>query len=63
MNSRKMNELKVKLNKLRADVDDYDLIAKLATDPARRDAFRLLAEQTRGIADQLSRLISAGEKR
>ena len=56
-----MNELKLKLDKLRADAEDYDLIAKLATDPARRDAFRLLSEQTRDIAEQLEHLISSGE--
>jgi hypothetical protein len=56
-----MDELRSKLNKHLADAADYDLIAQLATDPERRDAFRVLAAQTRDIADKLQRLIFSGE--
>lgn len=54
-----MSELRSKLDKLRADAEDYDLTAQLATDPERRNAFRLLAAQTRDIAAQLERLIAS----
>lgn len=56
-----MDELRSKLNKLLADAADYDLIAQLATDPDRRDAFRVLAAQTRDIASKLKQLILSGE--
>lgn len=58
-----MEELKSKLDKLLADAEDYDLIAKLATDPARREAFNRLAAQTREVADKLKGLMPSGDLR
>jgi hypothetical protein len=58
-----MEELKSKLDKLLADAEDYDLIAKLATDPSRREAFNRLAAQTREVADKLKGLMPSGDLR
>ena len=52
-----MKDLEDKLEKLRLDAEDYDLIAKLATDPTRREAFRRLATQFRQMAAELEELI------
>ena len=54
-----MKDLKDKLEKLRLDAEDYDLIAKLATDRTRREAFRRLAAQFRQMATELEELIRA----
>jgi hypothetical protein len=55
-----MEELRFKLEKLLTDAEDYDLIAKLATDQTKREAFNLLAAQTRDVAENLKALIAWG---
>lgn len=55
-----MEELRFKLEKLLTDAEDYELIAKLATDQTRREAFNLLAAQTREVAEKLRALIASG---
>jgi hypothetical protein len=61
-----MKDLKEKLGKLRADAEDCDLIAKLATDKMKRETFKKLAIQLRSAATDIEAVIAqriaAGEK-
>ena len=56
--SRGMKDLKAKLEKLRADAEDCDLIGRLATDKTKRDAFTKLAIQFRSAAADLEAVIA-----
>jgi SepF-like predicted cell division protein (DUF552 family) len=48
-----MKDLQAKLEKLLLDAEDCDLIARLATDRAKRETFARIAKQLRGMADEL----------
>ena len=50
-----MKDIKQQLEKLAAEADDCDLIAKLAGDPAKRETFRRLASKYRSMHDELQR--------
>ena len=49
----RMKDLQAKLEKLLLDAEDCDLIARLATDRAKRETFARIAKQLRGMADEL----------
>lgn len=55
-----MQDAKARLEKLRADAADCDIIAKLATNKAKREAFRELSESYQRMADELEALIASG---
>jgi len=48
-----MKDLQAKLEKLLLDAEDCDLIARLATDRAKRETFARIAKQLRVMADEL----------
>lgn len=50
-------ELSTQLEKLRTEVADCVLISQLATDPARRELFRQIAEHLKGLAAEVERAI------
>jgi hypothetical protein len=54
-----MKDLREKLEKLRADSEDCDLISKLSTDPVKRNTFAKLAEQLRQTAADIEAAILA----
>jgi hypothetical protein len=54
-----MKDLTDKLEKLRADAEDCDLIGRLATDQTKRETFRKLATQLRDMAAELEVVIAA----
>ena len=54
-----MKDLTDKLEKLRADAEDCDLIGRLATDQTKRETFRRLATQLRDMAAELEGVIAA----
>jgi hypothetical protein len=45
-----MKDIRAKLEKLRTDAEDCDLIGRLATDKTKREAFRKLATRLRSAA-------------
>ncbi|HLG83094.1 MAG TPA: hypothetical protein VKY22_18930 [Bradyrhizobium sp.] len=56
-----MKDLKAKLEKLRIDAADCDLISKLATDFAKRELFARLSRQLLDMAADVEALIAAKE--
>jgi hypothetical protein len=57
-----MEDLKSKLDKLIADAAECDLIANLAMEADKRDAFRDLAVQYRKMADAIRTVIAERAK-
>jgi hypothetical protein len=57
-----MQELKAKLEKLIADAAECDLIASLAAEKDKRDAFRSLAAQYRSMAQAIRTVIAERER-
>jgi hypothetical protein len=53
-----MKDLTDKLEKLRSDAEDCDLIGRLATDQTKRETFRRLASQLRDMAAELEVVIA-----
>jgi len=58
-----MQDVKARYEKLITDAADCELIANLATDPAKREAFQQLARQARRMADEFAAEIAAREGR
>ena len=56
-----MIDAKARLEKLRTDTAECDMIAKLATNQAKRDAFRRLTEAYAKMANDLEDLIKSGK--
>jgi hypothetical protein len=54
-----MKDLQARLEKLLVEAEDCDLIARLATDMAKRETFARLARQLRTMADELKTDIAA----
>ena len=54
-----MNDLREKLEKLRADAEDCTLISRLVTDKAKRELFASLAAQLRGMIAEVETAIAA----
>lgn len=54
-----MKDLQDKLEKLRTDAEDCDLIGNLATDPTKRDMFRRLAAQLRQMVEEVQSVVDA----
>lgn len=54
-----MQDLRDKLEKLRADAEDCTLISRLATDKAKRDVFSHLAAQMHGMIAEVEAAIAA----
>jgi hypothetical protein len=55
----KVNDLMERLQKLRDDADDCELISKLATDQAKREVFANLAIQLRQAAADVEQVMAA----
>jgi hypothetical protein len=53
-----MKDLQEKLEKLRADAEDCNLISKLATDKTKRETFRKLSEQLCQMAAEIEQVIA-----
>ena len=53
-----MRDLEAKLEKLRVDAADCDLISKLATDRAKRELFARLSRQLLAMAAEVETLIA-----
>jgi hypothetical protein len=53
-----MKDLREKLEKLRADAEDCDLIGRLATDKTKRETFKRLAIQFRSAAADIEAVIA-----
>jgi heme oxygenase len=62
-----MKDLRAKLEKLRTDAEDCDLIGRLATDKTKRETFRKLATRLRSAAADveaaIAQKIAAGDTR
>jgi len=56
-----MNDLQAKLEKLFAEAEDCELVAKLATDRQKRELFERLARDLRRLAGDIEMIISAGK--
>jgi hypothetical protein len=56
--ARGMKDLREKLEKLRADAEDCDLIGRLATDKTKRETFKRLAIQFRSAAADIEAVIA-----
>jgi hypothetical protein len=54
-----MRDLETKLEKLRVDAADCDLISKLATDHAKRDLFARMSRRLLDMAIEIEALIAA----
>jgi len=54
-----MKDLKAELEKLLVNAEDCELIARLATDPAKRQTFTRLTKQLRELAAELQADIAA----
>jgi len=54
-----MRDLKAKLEKLRIDADDCNLISKLATDRAKRELFARLSRQLLDMAAEVEAVMAA----
>ncbi len=48
-----MEDLSAKLDKLLTEAENCDLIARLATDPSKRELFKKLAADLRGMATDI----------
>jgi hypothetical protein len=55
-----MKDLRAKLEKLRTDAEDCDLIGRLATDKTKRETFRKLAIRLRSAAAEVE--VAVAEK-
>jgi hypothetical protein len=53
-----MEDLRAKLEKLLIEAEDCELIGRLATDPDKRELFRKLAVDLRGMAHDIQAMIS-----
>ena len=53
-----MQDLEVKLEKLRAEAEDCELIGRLATDVHKRELFLRLAVDLRGMARDIEAMIA-----
>ena len=58
-----MNDLQAKLEKLFAEAEDCELVAKLATDRQKRELFERLARDLRRSAGDIEMIIWAGRRR
>jgi hypothetical protein len=56
-----MQDLIAKRDKFLVDAADCELIARLATDPAKRETFRQLAKQLKQMADDIAASIAVRE--
>jgi hypothetical protein len=54
-----MKDLKSELEKLEVNAEDCELIARLATDPGKRETFKRIAKQLREMAAELRADIAA----
>jgi hypothetical protein len=52
-----MKDIKQRIEKLLIDAEDCAIISKLATNPAKREAFQTLADEYRAMARKLERVI------
>jgi hypothetical protein len=52
-----MKDMQAQLEKLRTEAANCELIAKLATDPSKRETFAKLAAHYQVLADELARAI------
>jgi hypothetical protein len=57
-----MEDLIAKLEKLLIEAEDCELIGKLAADPHKRDLFKRLAVDLRGMARDIEALIARGTR-
>lgn len=55
-----MQDIKQRLEKLRTDAEECHLISKLATHPAKRQAFLALGDEYLRMAKDLEALIASG---
>ena len=53
-----MQDLKAKLEKLRTEADDCEIIGRLATDIHKRELFLRLAVDLRGMAREIEAMIA-----
>jgi CHASE3 domain sensor protein len=58
-----MQDLQAKREKFLTDATDCDLIATLATDPAKRETFRRLAERLRKMVQDMDEVIAATDSK
>lgn len=56
-----MQDMQAHLEKLRVQVSECELIRDLATDRAKRDLFKKLAEQYRGMVAEVERAIASAQ--
>jgi hypothetical protein len=54
-----MKDLKAELEKLEVNAEDCELIARLATEPVKRETFKRIAKQLRDMAAELRADIAA----
>lgn len=52
-----MKDINARIEKLRVDAEDCDLIGKLATAPEKRDVFQKLADDYRKMVRELETII------
>jgi hypothetical protein len=55
-----MQDIKQRLEKLRVDAEECQLISRLATDPIKRNAFAQLPDEYQKMAHDLEALIASG---
>ncbi len=55
-----MQDVKQRLEKLRTDAEECHLISRLATNPAKQEAFRILSIKYHRMAKDLEALIASG---
>ncbi|WIG50961.1 MAG: hypothetical protein OJF48_001878 [Afipia sp.] len=56
-----MKDVKIRIEKLQTDALDCEIIAKLATNSAKRESFERLADAYRRMAAELQDLIESGK--
>jgi len=56
-----MKDVMQRIEKLRTDAEDCNIISKLATNPAKREVFRKLTEEYHKLAQELERLVASGD--
>jgi len=56
-----MRDVKARLEKLLIDAEECEIIGRLATVPAKREAFLTMAEAYRRMAKDLEALIASGD--
>ncbi len=56
-----MQDIRQRLEKLRTDAEECQLISRLATNQAKREAFEALAEKYHRMAKDLEDLIASGK--